>query len=287
MISRIAIWLCLLLAMPVQAGLRIVDDGGHVLEFEQAPQRVISLSPHLTELLFAVGAGTQLVGVDSASDYPPAARKIPRIGDFSRVSLERVLAAKPDLVVAWSRGNRAVDIHQLKRLGLPVLSTDARRLEDVGRLLRLLGQATGHAENGEAAAERFSLRLRAMRLRHPHRDTPLAVFYQVWDRPLMTVGGSHWISDALVLCGGRNVFDDIESASPVVSREAVLLRAPELVIGGSDAPGLLQQWQRFAALPAVRNNGFVRVDADLLHRPTPRLLDGVEALCAALAPYGR
>lgn len=287
MISRIAIWLCLLLAMQVQAGLRIVDDGGHVLEFGQAPQRVISLSPHLTELLFAVGAGTQLVGVDSASDYPPAARKIPRIGDFSRVNLERVLAAKPDLVVAWSGGNRAVDIHQLKRLGLPVLLTDARRLEDVDRLLRLLGQATGHAENGEAAADRFSRRLRAMRLDQPSRDTPLAVFYQVWDRPLMTVGGSHWISDALVLCGGRNVFDDIASASPVVSREAVLLRAPEAVVGGRDAPGLLHQWQRFAALPAVKNNGFVRVDADLLHRPTPRLLDGVEALCAALAPYGR
>jgi iron complex transport system substrate-binding protein len=286
-ISRIAIWLCLLLGMPVQAGLRVVDDAGHALVFERAPQRIISLSPHLTELLFAVGAGPQLVGVDSASDYPPAARKIPRIGDFSRVNLERVLAAKPDLVVAWSEGNRAVDIHQLKRLGLPVLSTDARRLEDVARLLRLLGQATGHAENGEAAAERFSLRLRAMRLGHPRRDTPLAVFYQVWDRPLMTVGGSHWISEALALCGGRNVFDDIESASPVVSREAVLLRAPEVVVGGSDAPGLLQQWQRFAALPAVRNNGFVRVDADLLHRPTPRLLDGVEALCAALAPYGR
>jgi iron complex transport system substrate-binding protein len=103
----------------------------------------------------------------------------------------------------------------------------------------------------------------------------------------MTVGGRHWISDALALCGGRNVFEDIESASPVVSREAVLLRLPEVVVGGSDAPGLLRQWQRFAALPAVKNNAFVWVDADLLHRPTPRLLDGVEELCATLAPYGR
>jgi iron complex transport system substrate-binding protein len=286
-ILRIAFWLCLLLAMPVQAGLRIVDDAGHALDFERPPQRIISLSPHLTELLFAVGAGAQLVGVDSASDYPHAARNITRIGDFSRVNLERVLAAKADLVVAWAGGNRSVDIHQLKRLGLPVLLTDAQRLEDVARLLQLLGQATGHAARGEAAADRFSLRLRAIRLGQPSRDTPLAVFYQIWDRPLMTVGGRHWISDALALCGGRNVFDDLESASPVVSREAVLLRAPEVVVGGSDVPGLLHQWQRFAALPAVKNNGFVRVDVDLLHRPTPRLLDGVEALCAALAPYGR
>jgi len=273
--------------MPVQASLRILDDAGHALDLERPPQRIISLSPHLTELLFAVGAGTQLVGVDSASDYPPAARRLQRIGDFSRINLERVLAAKPDLVVAWAGGNRAVDIHQLKRLGLPLLLTDAQRLGDVARLLRLLGHATGHAAQGEAAADAFSLRLRAIRLGQPSRDTPLAVFYQVWDRPLMTVGGRHWISDALALCGGRNVFDDLESTSPVVSREAVLLRAPEVVVGGSDAPGLLHQWQRFAALPAVRNNGFVRVDADLLHRPTPRLLDGLEALCAALAPYGR
>lgn len=287
MISHIAFWLCLLVAMPVQASLRIVDDAGHALDLERPPQRIISLSPHLTELLFAVGAGTQLVGVDSASDYPPAARRLQRIGDFSRINLERVLAAKPDLVVAWAGGNRAVDVHQLKRLGLPVLLTDARRLEDVARLLRLLGEATGHAAQGEAAADAFSRRLHSIRLGQPSRDTPLTVFYQVWDRPLMTVGGSHWISDALALCGGRNVFDDLESASPVVSREAVLLRAPEVVVGGSDAPGLLHQWQRFAALPAVKNNGFVRVDADLLHRPTPRLLDGVEALCAALAPYGR
>ncbi|MCU0810335.1 MAG: cobalamin-binding protein [Thiobacillaceae bacterium] len=287
MISRIAFCLCLLLAMPLEAGLRVVDDAGNALAFERPPQRIISLAPHLTELLFAVGAGTQLVGVDSASDYPPAARRLQRIGDFSRVNLERVLAAKPDLVVAWAGGNRAVDIHQLKRLGLPVLLTDAQRLDDVARLLRLLGQTTGHAAQGEAAADAFSSRLRSIRLGQPSRDIPLAVFYQIWDRPLMTVGGHHWISDALALCGGRNVFEDLEIASLVVSREAVLLRAPEVVVGGSDAPGALRQWQRFAALPAARNNGFVRVDADLLHRPAPRLLDGVEELCVALAPYGR
>lgn len=287
MIFDIAFWLCLLLAIPVQASLRVVDDAGHALDLERPPQRIVSLSPHLTELLFAVGAGTQLVGVDSASDYPPAARKIPRIGDFSRVNLERLLAAKPDLVVAWAGGNRAVDIHRLRRLGLPLLLTDAQQLEDVARLLRLVGRATGHAVQGDAAADAFSLRLRAIRRGQPSRHAPLAVFYQIWDRPLMTVGGSHWISDALALCGGRNVFHDLESASSVVSREAVLLRAPEVVVGGSDAPVLQRQWQRFGALPAVKNNGLVQVDADLLHRPTPRLLDGVEELCAALAPYGR
>lgn len=285
MTGRILVWLCLLLAASAHAGaIRVVDDSGQTLEFSRPPQRIISLTPHLTELLFAVGAGAQVVGADSASDYPQAARALPRIGDYSRVNFERVLALKPDLVVVWVGGNRAADIHGLQKMGLPVLHTQARRLDDVARLLRLLGQASGHARQGEAAARDFSARLAALQPRavaHP----PISVFYQVWDRPLMTVGGSHWISDALALCGAHNVFADLRGAAPVVSREAVLQRAPALIISGSDAPELRSQWQSFARLPAVKKQAFVRVDADLLHRPTPRLIGGVAELCAAVAPY--
>lgn len=285
MIGRILIWLCLLLAAPAHAGAtRIVDDSGQTLEFARPPQRIISLTPHLTELLFAVGAGAQVVGADSASDYPHAAQALPRIGDYSRVNFERVLALKPDLVVVWVGGNRAADIHGLQRMGLPVLHTQASRLDDVARLLRLLGQASGHAGQGEAAARDFSARLAALQPSVARRP-PVSVFYQVWDRPLMTVGGNHWISDALTLCGARNVFADLRGAAPVVSREAVLRRAPALIVSGSDAPDLRRQWQTFARLPAVKNQAFVRVDADLLHRPTPRLVEGVAALCTAVAPY--
>ena len=271
--------------MPAQAeAVRLVDDAGLNLELARTPQRIVSLTPHLTEMLFAVGAGSQVVGADSASDYPEAARGLPRVGDYSRINIERVLALQPDLVVVWMGGNRAADIHALRKLGVPVLHTQAARLDDVARLLRLIGQASGHATQGDAAARDFSARLAALRLRYTHTTT-VPVFYQVWDRPLMTVGGTHWISDALALCGARNVFADLKAASPVVSREAVLRRAPELIVGGSDAPDLRRQWQRFASLPAVRNDAFVRVDADRLHRPAPRLIEGVAGLCAAVAPY--
>ena len=287
MIGRIILRLCLLLAVPAQAAtLRVVDDIGQTLEFTRPPQRVVSLSPHLTELLFAVGAGAQLVGVDSASDYPAVAKMLPRIGDYSRINFERILALKPDLVVVWVGGNRAADIHRLKQMGVPVLQTQATRLDDVARLLRLIGQASGHAGEGEAAARDYSARLTALRVR-PGQKPPVRVFYQVWDRPLMTVGGSHWISDALAVCGARNVFADLRALSPVVSREAVLRRAPELIVSGSDAPDARRQWQPFASLPAVKNQAFVRVDADRLHRPTPRLIEGVAELCAAVAPYAR
>ncbi len=285
MICRLVFWLCLLLAAPAQAAaIRLVDDAEQTLEFTRPPQRIISLTPHLTELLFAVGAGPQLVGVDSASDYPVAARTLPRIGDYSRINFERILLLKPDLVIVWVGGNRAADIHGLRKMGVPVLHTQATRLDDVARLLRLIGQASGHAAAGEAAARDYSGRLGGLQVKATQKP-PVSVFYQVWDRPLMTVGGSHWISDALALCGARNVFADLRSASPVVSREAVLRRAPELIVSGTDAPDMRRQWQRFASLPAVSNRAFVRVDADLLHRPTPRLVEGVAELCKAVAPY--
>lgn len=286
MIRRAILWLCfLLLAVPAQAAaIRLVDDAGQVLELDRPPQRIISLTPHLTELLFAVGAGAQVVGVDSASDYPRAARTLPRVGDYSRVNFERVLALKPDLVLVWVGGNRAADVHGLEKMGLPVLHTQATRLDDVARLLRLVGRASGHAGEGEAAARDFTARLAALQARAT-RQPPVSVFYQVWDPPLMTVGGAHWISDALALCGARNVFADLTAATPVVSREAVLRRAPELIVSGSDAPDPRRQWQRFASLPAVKNQAFARVNADRLHRPTPRLIEGVAELCAAVAPY--
>jgi len=286
-IRRIAFWLCLLLAIPAQAAtLRLVDDAGQTLELIQPPQRIISLTPHLTELLFAVGAGSQVVGVDSASDFPPDAKMLPRVGDYSRINFERVLALKPDLVIVWVGGNRAADIHGLRQMGVPVLHTQATRLEDVARLLRLIGQASGHEVLGNAAAQKFSAQLAALKV-STSRQPPIKVFYQVWDRPLMTVGGTHWISDALALCGARNVFADLRGLSPVVSREAVLQRAPALIVGGNDAPDLRRLWQSFASLPAVKNNAFVSVDADLLHRPTPRVLEGVAGLCAAIKPYTR
>ena len=287
MIRRGFIGLCLLIAASAQAApLRLHDDAGQTLEFSRPPQRIVSLAPHLTELLFAVGAGSQVVGVDAASDYPKAAQAQPRVGDFSRINFERILALKPDLVVVWVGGNRAADIHRLKQMDIPVLQTQAARLDDVARLLRLIGQVSGHAGEGEAVARDYSARLAALRVR-PGQKSPVGVFYQVWDRPLMTVGGTHWITDALALCGARNVFADLQALSPVVSREAVLQRAPALIVGGTDAPDMRRVWQRFTRLPAVRNQAFVRVDADRLHRLTPRLIEGVAELCAAVEPYVR
>lgn len=273
--------LLLLMSQTVFAAMTVQDDLGHPLKLKQTPNRIISLAPHVTELLYAVGAGAQLVGADSGSDYPAAAKHLPRIGDYSRVNFERVAALKPDLIIGWRSGNRAADIYRLRQMGIPVLLTDAYSLTDVVKLLRQIAQTTGHTQEGERSAREFEIRLAKLRARYASTP-PRRVFYQVWDQPLMTVGGQHWINDAITLCGGRNVFADLPGAAPRVSFESVLKRAPEMIISGDDAPDRRSMWQRFQRLPAVQRRALIRMDVDALHRPAPRVLDGVEMLCSTM-----
>lgn len=250
-----------------------------------SPRRIISLAPHVTELLYTVGAGAQLAGADAGSDYPAAAKNLPRIGDYSRVNFERIALLKPDMVIGWRSGNRAADIYRLQQMGIPVLLTDAHSLQDVATLLRQMARTTGHAQAGERVARAFDARLATLRARYAV-TTSRRVFYQVWDQPLMTIGGHHWINDAITLCGGRNIFADLPGDAPRVSLEAVLARAPEIIISGDDAPDRRGMWQRFPGLPAVQRQALIRLDVDALHRPTPRVLDGVEKLCAGIARAG-
>lgn len=281
--SRLVLFVWLL-SQPTFAATTFHDDTGRRLTLEQPAGRIVSLAPHVTELIFAVGAGAQLVGADSASDYPVSAKNLPRIGDYNRINFERVAALSPDLVVGWTSGNRQADIYKLRQMGIPVLLTDAHRLDDVARLLRLIGTVTAHPVTGEKAARAFESGLSELRMRY--RSPPSRrVFYQVWDKPLMTIGGNHWISDAITLCGGRNIFADSNAVSPVVSIEAVVARMPEIIVGGSDAPDLRSMWQRFPRLPAVQRNAIFSINADALHRPTPRLLDGVNALCVQIGHH--
>lgn len=286
MIVRGFVALLLLMPQAAFAAITLQDDSGRSIPLTHPPQRIVSLAPHVTELIYAVGASAQLVGADSASDYPTAAKNLSRIGDYSRVNFERVAALKPDLIIGWRSGNRAADIHRLKQMGIPILLTDAHSLTDVARLLRLMGQATGRGNEAEHAAQDFEIRLIKLRARYASTP-PRRVFYQVWDQPLMTVGGHHWINDAISLCGGRNIFADLQGAAPLVSLESVLTRAPEMIISGDDAPDRRSMWQRFPRLPAVQRRALIRMNADALHRPTPRVLNGVETLCKEIARAAR
>ena len=266
------------------AALEVVDDSGQRITLAAPAKRIVSLAPHVTELLFAAGAGDRLIAGVDYSDHPPAARRLRTVGSYTDVNVEAVLAVRPDLVVGWRAGNRPEQLHQLERLGLPVYRTDPQRLADIPAALRDLGRLAGTGDRAERAAEAFESGLAELAASHRNARR-LRVFYQVWDQPLMTVGGGHWIDQVITLCGGENVFAGLTAPTPSVSLEAVLAAAPEVILaggmGGKD-PAWLARWQQWPDLPAVRAGHLHAVDPDWLQRAGPRLLLGARAVCSAL-----
>jgi iron complex transport system substrate-binding protein len=244
--------------------------------------RVVSLAPNLTELTYAAGAGDTLVGTVEYSDYPAAARSLPRVGDAWRVDAERVLALRPDLVLAWASGTPAETVSRLQSLGVRVVPVATFRLDDVPAALRQIGRMAGTAAVAEVAAVRFERDMRRLRGTHVHAR-PLTVFIEIDDEPLFTVNGRHIISEVVELCGGRNVFADLPQLAPPVGIEAVLARDPQVILSTDDTiadPKVL--WRRWPSLAAVRSDAIYSMDSDTLTRATPRLAQGARAVCDAL-----
>lgn len=268
------------------APIEVRDDRGATLRLAVPARRVISIAPHLTELTFAAGAGAHLVAVSAYSDFPPAARDLPRVGDGARVDLERILTLKPDLVLAWKSGNQAGDIARLERLGIPVWVSEASRLTDVPRLLRAVALLAGVAGSGERAAADFEQDLSRLRARaQSAKQQAPRVFYEIWHQPLLTVNGAHMISDAIVLCGGVNVFAAAPMLTPAVTLEAVLASRPHLVLGGGSANGETDFVERWRGMPlaTLRAIPAYYIAPDSIQRQSPRILQGIRAICAQIA----
>jgi iron complex transport system substrate-binding protein len=250
----------------------------------ETPPRIVSLSPHITELLFAAGAGDRIVGVDDLSDYPPAAAAIAHVGEVSALDIEALLKLKPTLVLVWESGTPERRRAELERLNLRLYVTEQRHLDDIGASLIEFGRLAGTAATAEAAARQYREDLQRLRARYAARPK-LSVFYQVWDRPLYTLSGKQVLSEVLDVCGGENIFSDLSVLAPAVDREAVLARNPDvIIIGASGADGARQvrDWDRFPALNAVKAHRVYNVDPSLTGRMSPRILDGVQAICGLL-----
>jgi iron complex transport system substrate-binding protein len=282
MVSRALVLLGLVWTGAVgAAALELRDDAGGVHRLAAPATRVVTLAPHLAELVHAAGAGDLLVAVSEYSDFPAAVRELPRVGDAFRVDLERLVALRPELIIVWGSGNPQALQDRVAGLGVPMLVFEPRELADVARHLELIGRATGRDAAARTAATRYRERLAALRAAHAGA-APLSVFYQISDQPLYTVNGQHPISQMLSLCGGRNVFAGLGPLAPVVSEEAVVQADPEVIITGSQPVAeLARRWGRWPGLRAAAG-GLHSVDADLVARVTPRVLDGIVALCAAL-----
>jgi vitamin B12 transport system substrate-binding protein len=253
---------------------------------QAAPQRIIALSPHITEMLFAIGAGDRVVGVSDYSDYPAAAVGLPSVASYAAINLEAVLALKPDLVIAWRSGNPAADISRLQQFGITVAFSDPLLLEDIAAELRQLGQLTGLEAEANALATDFSQQLQQLRATYQQKR-PLPVFFAMGTMPLSTVANNAWPQQMLTLCAAQNPFAGAKGDYPQVGIEQVIAAAPQVIIQPvrTNFVADFSYWQRFGALPAVRKQQYLTVNADHLYRTTPRTLLGIKQLCEGVDSF--
>ena len=277
-------WFLLCAQLAVAAPVSVTDALGARVRLSGPAQRIVSLAPSVTELVYAAGAGSRLVAVSAYSDWPVAARDLPRVGDAFRIDLERIVALKPDLVIGWASGTSPNERDALKRLGLPLLLLAPRKLDDIPRALNLIGKLAGTSAVARRSAHAFIETRNRLRSAYAHRR-PLRVFYELSDSPLYTIGGPQIISQVIRLCGGRNVFSGLGKLAPVVTRAAVLARKPQAILIGSyrRAETALTRWRQWRWLPAVRHDNLFVVPGDILGRATPRLLAGAAVVCRDLA----
>lgn len=258
------------------------DARGKTIRLAQPAQRIITLAPNLTELAYAAGAGGWLAGVARFSDYPPAAQRLPVVSDAAYFDVERMLALRADLVLAWQGGTPPEAVARIERAGLPVFVAAAARLEDVAHNLEAVARLAGTTAEGLSEKSRFENGLRELRKRK-NGGVPVRVFYEIWQRPLMSINQNHLISEIITLCGGVNVFGGLRPLTPEVSREALADARPDIVLGGTSADTAATFSARWAALPPPFNRWTARhVPADLIQRPTPRVLEGAKMVCMHL-----
>lgn len=285
--ARALLALAALAATLAHAEISVVDDTGATVNLRTPARRIVTLAPHAAELVFAAGAGAALVGVIKGTDYPQAATSLPIIGDAVALDLERLAALAPDLIVTWPWTTPA-QVNWLRDRGIAVFEADARTVDAIAADIERIGVLAGTESDASVAATKLRARIAAL---GPHTSgAPLRVFYQVSDVPLFTLGGRHLVSKAIALCGGRNVFDELTIPAPQVGVESVLTADPQVIVAGTaDAkrPDWLDRWNSFASVAAAQRKALYVVDANLLHRPGPRFVDGVAQLCAALVDARR
>ncbi|MBI5912427.1 MAG: cobalamin-binding protein [Betaproteobacteria bacterium] len=286
-----AAWLRCMLAAALALGgtsaageIRVTDDAGRTLVLAQPARRVVSLAPHMTELMFAAGAGSRVVGTIEYSNYPEAAKAIPRIGDSASLDLERIVELKPDLILVWRHGNAQTQLDKLLSLGIPVFYNQPERLPHVARSIEKLGRVAGTEAVASKVAAALVAREAELRQRYAGR-APVRVFYQIWEKPLMTANNDHLISDVIRLCGGQNVMGELKQLAPVISTEAVLEADPEVIAGATAEPNMrdnLDNWKAWPRILAVKRDNLFVIHTDLISRHTPRILDGAQQMCENL-----
>ena len=272
--------LCLFWSVTLFADIRVVDDSGTAVVLAEPAGKIVSLSPHLTELLFSLGVGDRIEATVDFSDYPEAALTIPRLGNAFSVSVEAVIEQSPDLIVAWMTGGNHRTFEQLRALGYPVFVNEASSLVDIAAAVQQLGVLVGKPRRGRELAEDFKVGLERLKQSNRDADSP-KVFFQISDAQLYTVNSQHLIGQAIEICGAENIFSDVEFFVPMVSYESVVERNPDFLVVSSPYPEYKSVWnERWKNLGW---SGRVRtIDASLITRPSLRMLEGIKVLCETI-----
>ena len=267
-------------SVTVFADITVVDDSGTTVVLAEPAGKIVSLSPHLTELLFSLGVGDRIEATVDFSDYPEAALNIPRLGNAFSVSVEAVIEQSPDLIVAWMTGGNHRTFEQLRALGYPVFVNEASSLVGIAVAVQQLGILVGKPERGLELAENFRVDLERLRQSSSGAGSP-KVFFQISDAQLYTVNSQHLIGQAIEVCGAENIFSDVEFLVPMVSYESLVERNPDVLVVSSPYPGYKSAWDdRWNDLGW---GGRVRtIDASLITRPSLRMLEGIKMLCETL-----
>ena len=263
------------------AGIQEYDDLARQINLNQPAERIISLAPNITELLFHIGAGEQLVGADEYSNYPEDAKSLVRVNNHAMANYELILSLKPDIVFAWHSGNGDLIINRLRELGLKVFTIEIATMDQLPVLFEKLGRLTGNHEKGSEAASNFALRLDTIRQKYSKKKS-VRTFYQIWDDPIMTFNQDHLVSDVIKLCGGINVFNQSIPLVPRVNIESVIDTDPEVILSSGSEDRVFawrKKWQRWGAISAVKNDHLYLVPPDLLQRQSSRILDGASYVC--------
>ncbi len=282
--SILFFWLAILAVSSAHAEVSVTDDLGNRVVLAHPARRIVSLAPHNTENVFTARAGQWLVGVVDHSDFPEAAKSIPRIGNYKQINMESLLALKPDLVLVWASGNPPEMLKKLEQLGLTLFYSEPKKFPQVVDNIRKLSVLTGTAR--QVTPELKTLLADYAALKDSHKGVaPVSVFYQLWDEPLITLNGNQLVSNAIEVCGGRNIFADLPMLAPRVNVEGVLAKNPDVILiasHDSEKPPSSALWTRWKHLKAVANHQIFSVNGNLLHRHTARFLLGMKRVCGIL-----
>ncbi|MES2324648.1 MAG: cobalamin-binding protein [Pseudomonadota bacterium] len=282
--KRLTLALGALLASHAHAAITVQDDDGNTVTLQKPALRVIAMAPHVTEMVYAAGGADRIIAAVDYSDFPEAAKRLPRVGSNRQIDMERVASLKPDLIVIWMHGCSERQIEQIRALGIPMYHSEPKKLDDIAGNLVRIGKLMGTEAVADAAAADFRKRLGALAAQYAHRP-PVRTFYQVWDKPLYTLNGGHIVSDALRICGGVNIYAHMKVTAPVVNVEAVLQEDPEALISSGEISaeeGGVAIWKPYTMLTAVKRNNLFRINGNLLNRAGPRMVAGTALMCESL-----